>query len=133
MLVIVWLAILGAPLVVAFIITAVRWEKFKRYGGHPKIQFHISDLLIGSLWIAAVGAVLSNMRPVSDRAFLSIVLLGSTTAGILLGKLWQLSSRTKSLGHSAAYISLGVVSSLAMTYTPIIVLSVIVHALFRCC
>jgi hypothetical protein len=113
------------PMIAAIISTIVRLAGMRRR--RIPFSFHISDLLLSTLFIGTAAAVLhtTDIYP----GFSPFIIAG-VCAGLVAGKIWYLSSITKSFRCSSAYLILGMIFWTAATMSSGFVYA-ITH--YRCC
>lgn len=90
------------PLIASIISTTVRLKDMRRR--HVPISFHISDLLIAVL---CIGVATTIFIPSDYISILKGAIIAGIAVGLVAGKIWYLSSVTKSFVNSAAYLFIG--------------------------
>lgn len=107
-----------APLSLLAFATWLRWKNFQRSHPAPRISFHLSDLVAGTL-IAGVTLLISYQmerlhnveRPTQTICALALVL-----AGLAAGKLWYLTTSSSKPLPSAAYMAFGLAGCIALEF-----------------
>jgi hypothetical protein len=98
------LLLFSAPLIAAIISTSVRLEEMWRR--RLRFTFYISDILMATFVVGGAVAILINADFVLAA---KIALIIGSLIGVLAGKIWYLSSITKTFACSAAYLFVGAI------------------------
>lgn len=97
-----------SPLVVLASVTIFRWIRFTTKHGQPRIQWHLSDLLLGTLWIALAGLASTLCKVLGPGwQYFAGVLAVTTIAGVASGKIWSLTSPNTDRLPAPFYLSIG--------------------------
>jgi hypothetical protein len=92
-----------------------RWRHCKRDGRSVAFQYHISDILTGTLWLA-IPALLIRLSQCNgeEKVFATILACSGILAGLVCGKTYRLTTRRMQPAPDAVYLSVGAFSGLAV-------------------
>ena len=118
-----WLAVFlylfcaSLPVAILVYATVQRWKGAKRRGLNPRFQFFISDLLIASLCWGLTAAVVFEVVPHDDETnVLGYISLALVPAGLLVGKLWHITSEYSQNSIGITHLSIGVLCTLTAAF-----------------